>query len=327
MQMRISRKKAVQLFVLCLAVLLLFACTENEKQESTNAFSGKNVPAPSFVIALLPQRNVFLQKKHYNVLADYLSKSIDMNVKTKLFDSYNEIYEEMLEGKVDAAFLGGLSYVVINSKISLEPIARPYLKNGTSTYKGVIFTMKDRGISGEVTTWKDKRIALVNKSSNSGYIFPRWYLYHNGVKDIESYFKSIIYSGSGDSSVTTVFQGEADIGCASDRIFNEVVGKNPLMREKLIIIASSPPLPYNTFSMRKSADHTLKARLKEALLHMDKTPGGRNVLSMLNAIQFIETKGSEYRPLSGMLNDLGLKPGDFALEFIEIPHLTPEILK
>ncbi len=99
------------------------------------------------------------------------------------------------------------------------------------------------------------------------------------------------------------------------------------MREKLVIIASSPPLPYNTFSMSKNADHTLKTRLKEVFLNMDKTPDGRNALSMLEATHFIETNESEYGPLSGMLNDLGLKPVDFALEFIEIPHLNPEILK
>ncbi len=140
--MRIFRKKAILLFILCLAILLTFACTENEKQKPVNIPTGKNVQAPSFVIALLPGRNVFLQKKNYNALADYLSKSIGMNVKTKLFESYTEIYNEMLEGKVDAAFLGGLSYVVINSKIPLEPIVRPYLKDGTSTYRGVIFTMQ-----------------------------------------------------------------------------------------------------------------------------------------------------------------------------------------
>ncbi len=72
-------------------------------------------------------------------------------------------------------------------------------------------------------TWKGKRIALVNKSSNSGYIFPKWYLHQNGVKNPERYFKSIIYAGSNDSSVMTVFQNDADIGCSGDKRFNELV--------------------------------------------------------------------------------------------------------
>jgi phosphonate transport system substrate-binding protein len=169
--MMTSRNKAILLFIFIFTVLLPFACTENEKQEPDNPSTVKNIPTTSFVIALLPQRNVFLQKKRYKALADYLSKSTGMNVKTKLLDSYDAIYNEMLQGKVNAAFFGSLSYVAANSKIPLDPVARPYLKDGTSTYKGVIFTLKDKGITGDVRTWKNKRIALISKSTTAGYIF------------------------------------------------------------------------------------------------------------------------------------------------------------
>jgi phosphonate transport system substrate-binding protein len=300
----------------------------SEKKDSADIIqNNKSVTKESVVIALLAGRNVFMQKKQYNALAGYLSKSIGLDVKTKIYDGYDHIYSEMLEGKVDAVFFEGISYVVINSKIPLEPIARPYLKDGTSAYRGVIFTIKDSGIDGDVKTWKDKRIALVNKSSYSGYVYPTWYLYESGVKDLKSYFRSVIYTGSMDSSITAVSQGQADIGCASDRIFNELTEKDFLMREKLAVIASSPPLPYNTFVMKKSANHTLKEKIKAGLFNIDKTPEGRNALSMIGATSFIETKESEYSPLYGMLNTLGLKPGDFELEFIELLHLTPDVIK
>jgi phosphonate transport system substrate-binding protein len=320
-------KKAILLFILCLAMLLTFQCTENEKQESVNIPTGKNVPAPSFVIGILAEKNVFTQKKQYNALVGYLSKTIGLDVKTTIYDGYDHIYDELQEGKVDAAFLGGLSYVVINSKVPLEPIARPYLKDGTSINRGVIFTIKNRGINRDVRTWKDKRIALVNKSSYSGYVFPLWYLHESGVKDLKSYFRRVIYTGSINSSITAVFQGQADIGCASDRIYNELIEKDFLMREKLEVIASSPSLPYNTFVMKKSADHILKEKIKAGLLNMDKTPDGREALSMIGATGFIGTKESEYSPLSGMLEDLGMKPGDFALELIELLHVAPELVK
>jgi phosphonate transport system substrate-binding protein len=322
--MNIKYRTLKAAFVLSLAILLPISCTEDEKQESINIPVARTIQGSPFVIALLPGRNVFQQKEQYNALAVYLSKSTGMNIKTKLLDSYASIYSEIKEGKVNAAVLGGLSYVVINSKIPLEPIARPYLKDGTSTYNSVIFTTRNSGINEDVTTWKDKRIVLVNKSSYSGYVFPLWYLNKNGVKDLVRYFRSVNYTGSADSSITAVFQGQADIGCSSKRRFNELIEKDPQMRRKLTIIANSPSLPYNTFVMKRNENNILKVKMKAALLDMDKTPEGREALSAMKATHFIETKGSEYSLLSGMLDNLGLKTDDFNLEFIEILHLPPE---
>lgn len=318
-----TQKTIKAALILLLAVLLPFSCTEDEKQESINIPAAKTIQGPSFVIALLPGRNVFQQKEQYNALAAYLSKFTGMNITTKLFDSYASIYREMKEGRADAAVLGGLSYVVINSKIPLEPLARPYMKDGTSTYSAVIFTAKNSGINADVSTWKDKRIALVNKSSYSGYVFPLWYLNKNGVKDLLSYFRSVNYTGSADSSITAVFEGQTDIGCSSKRRFDDLIKKNPPMRRKLTVIVNSPSLPSNTFVMKRSENDALKKKIKAALLDMDKTPEGREALSALNAAHFIETKGAEYGLLSGMLNTLGLKTDDFNLEFIEILHLPP----
>lgn len=308
-------------------VLLPFACTENERQGPENPSTVKNIPTTPFVIALLPQRNVFLQKKRYKALTDYLSKSTGMNVKTKLLDSYDAIYNEMLQDKVNAAFFGSLSYVAANSRIALDPVARPYLKDGTSTYRGVIFTVKDKGITGDVKTWKNKRIALISKSTTAGYIFPKWYLYKGGVKNFESHFSSVIYTGSNDASIRAVLQNDADIGCAMDKVFNEQIAKDPLMQKSVVVIARSTPVPYNTLGIRESADAQLKEKLKEVLLNMDKTPEGREALSMVGATHYIETNESEYKPLSEMLNTLGMKPGDFALEVIGRNNLTPGLFE
>jgi phosphonate transport system substrate-binding protein len=299
---------------MCSALLLIVACSSKTTDPAKAEVS--RAPEKTFTIALLPEQNVFEQKRRYKLLAEYLSRSLGMNVKTKLLDSYDAIYNEMVNKRVDGAVFGSLSYVVMNSKIPLDPIARPLQKDGTSTYKGLIFTLRNRGITGDVRTWRGKRIALVNKFTTAGYIFPRWYLYKRGVKDFGSYFSKIVYTGSHDAAVLSVFQNEADIGCASDRIFNEVIKKNPLMHEKLIVIANSAPVPSNTFGIRESVGSGVAERLKDVFLNMDKTPGGRDALSMLGAARFIETRESEFEPISEMLNPLGLKPEDLALEFI-----------
>lgn len=309
-------RSIIILFSLSLLVMSFLPGCSEKKDSADILQNKKSETTESFVIALLPQRNVFLQKKRYKALADYLSKATGMNVKTKLLDDYNAIYNEMLRDKIDAAFFGSLSYVVTNSMIPLDPIARPYMKNGISTYRGVIFTSKNSDITSDVRTWKDKRIALVSKSTTGGYIFPRWYLEKGGVKNFEGYFGKVIYSGTHNAAITAVLENDADIGCTADIIFNEMAEKDPLIRERLAVIASSTPVPYNTLGIRESADDGLKKMLKEVLLNMHKTPEGREALSMLGATHYVDTKKSEYSPIVEMLNTLGLKPGDFALEVI-----------
>lgn len=298
-----------------LALLFFVACSEKKREEKP-AVDTNHIPTDSFVIALLPEQNVFDQKKRYKPLADYLSRSLGIPVRTKLLDSYDAIYNEMLQKKVNAAFFGSLSYVVMNSKLEIEMLARPYLTNGISTYRGVIFALRDKGITEDVESWRGKRIALVNKSTTAGYIFPKYYLLNKGVKDFEAHFKKVIYTGSHDASVLSVFTGGADIGCASDLIFNKLTGENPAMRERLIVLANSAPVPANVLGTRKDTDSALKERLKDALMNMEKTPEGRDAFSHLGAVRFIETRRSEFAPILEMFNALGLKPETFALEAI-----------
>lgn len=295
-------------------MLVLAACSE--KKEAKDLPSGGRVSTDNFVIALLPEQNVFVQKKRYKPLTDYLSKAIGMNVKTKLLDSYEAIYSEMTSNKVDAAFFGSLSYVVMKSKIDIEPIARAHRTSGISTYRGVIFALRDKGVAENVKTWSGKRIALVSKSTTAGYIFPKYYLLRKGVKNFESYFGRVIYTGSHDAAILSVFRGDADIGCASDRIFNKLVEENPLLKERLVILASSLPVPANTFGMPKGKDTVLKSRIRKALLDLDKRPEGREALDALGAVRFIETKEQEFAPIHEMLSSLGMKPGDFALDVL-----------
>jgi phosphonate transport system substrate-binding protein len=300
--------------VIFFAVLSFAACSE--KKDVEKPINANHISTDSFVIALLPAQNVFEQKKRYQPLADYLSRSLKMNVKTKLLDSYDAVYNEMLQNKVDAVFFGSLGYVVMNSKIDIEPIARPFKKDGTSTYRGLIFALKDKGVTDDVRTWKHKRIALVHKSTTAGYIFPKYYLFKKGVLRFEDYFSKVIYTGSHDASVFSVLTGDTDIGCASDQIFDRLAGANPLIKEKLIILASSAPVPANILGVAKDTEKLLKERLREALMNMEKTPEGKEVLSTLGAVSFIETKKSEFEPLFEMLNTLGLEPESFALEAI-----------
>ena len=305
---------------LVLLITLAFtACSDRQKPAEPSG----NRPAVSgtFVIALLPEENVFQQKRRYIPLVKYLSRRLGMDVRTKLLDDYDALYTEMVGHKVDAAFFGGFSYLAMDSLVRLDSIARPVQLNGVSTSKRVIFSRRNRGITGDAGTWKGKRIALVSKYSTSGYIFPEWYLLKSGIRDFEGHFRKVIYTGSHIASILAVLDNKADIGCVKASILIEFLDENPSFRDKLVVLASSDPVPENTFGMMESADRELKGRIKEALLGMERTEDGKAVLSALGARGFKETNELEFRHLLTMIKDLGLQFDQIALDALEGPQM------
>jgi phosphonate transport system substrate-binding protein len=313
-------------FLLVLLIMLLLTGCPGRKEVSGSQKAGEKVGrSHTFIIALLPRENIFYQKRRYRLLAEYLSRVLGMSVKTKLLDSYEDIYKEMSTGQVDAAFFGGLSYVVMDSRTDIDPVARPVHEDGGSTYRGVIFARRDDGINGDVSTWKGKRIALVSKSTTSGYLFPRWYLHEKGVKEFVGYFSRVSYAGSHDGTIREVIDGKADIGCSTDRILDRFLIKNPAVKKDLVILATSGPFPSGTLGIRKgSLDARHRDLIKESLLRMDDTDQGKEVLSALRASRFIETRKSDYDPIVGMMKDLGLDAEFFGLGEIG-NHVTPEV--
>jgi phosphonate transport system substrate-binding protein len=312
--MRFPFFRAVFLPAVILSLFLLTGCPGRKAVSNAPKAEAKAGPGHTFVIALLPRENIFYQKRRYDLLADYLSRALGLNVQTRLLDSYDSVYNEMFTGKVDAAFFGGLSYVVMDSKINIDPIARPVYSDGRSSYRGVIFARRDGGITGNVSTWRGKRIALASKSTTSGYLFPRWYLYNKGVKEFGGYFGRIFYVGSLDAAIHAVMDNKVDIGCSTDRLFDKYLIKNPAARSSLLILATSGPFPSGTLGVKKgSLDPHIEKLLKETLLGMDQTDEGRAVLSLMRATRFIETRKSDYDRIDNMMRELGLGPDFFEL--------------
>jgi len=278
----------------------------------SNASSGTDTVTPermrehTVTIALLPERNVFEQKKRYKPLAEYLSEKLDMNVKIKLLDSYGAIYQEIINKTIDGAFLGSFNYVLNRTRADLEPVARPVEKGGRSGYRGVIFTRKDSGLTSDVKTWRGKKIALVHRATMAGYVFPVWHLNKHGIQDLNNYFSKLVFLGSHDAAVLAVFKGQADIGAAKDLILQKMLAENAAIKDEIVILATSLSVPSNSLCLRSGLENSIKNSLKKSLLSMHEMADGKTALQALNAIRFIETGDSEFDMLRTMVDDVGL---------------------
>jgi len=257
-------KVTITCIILLLACLIVASCDNNGT--GIKKVEVKRIKEGTFTIAILPEQNVFEQKKRYRPLAEYLSDTLNVNVKIKLLDSYGSIYDEIKNRTIDAAFFGSFNYVLTRARTDIEPIARPVEIGGNSNYRGIIFTRKDSGLNSDIRTWKGKRISLVHEVTTAGYIFPRWYLKRHGIDDFEKYFRRIIFSGSHDAAILAVLKGQADIGAAKDLIFKKLLSENPAIRDEIVVLAESISVPSNSLCVMADLKNNIKSSLKKTLL-------------------------------------------------------------
>lgn len=283
---------------------MLFSCTGTVPE--TDTVRPQKIREKTITIAILPEQNVFEQKKRYKPIAEYLSNALDVNVKIKLLDSYGSIYDEIKNKTIDGAFLGSFNYVLIQARTDIEPVARPVETGENSSYRGIIFTRKDSGLTGDVRTWKGKKIALVHEVTTAGYIFPMWYLRKHGINSFEQYFGRIIFTGSHDAAILAVLKGQADIGAAKDLIFDKLLSENPAIKDEMLILAKSIAVPSNSLCVRSNLDSNIKESLKKTLLSMHNTPKGENALKAMDALRFKETTDSEFDALKKMARDIDI---------------------
>ncbi|HEY5999732.1 MAG TPA: phosphate/phosphite/phosphonate ABC transporter substrate-binding protein [bacterium] len=289
----------------CVVGALVCACGREPAPESPQPPAA--AVTGGITIALLPERNVFEQKKRYQPLQDYLSRACGCAVTFKLLDNYQLIFSEIMESRVDGAFFGSMNGAISLLRGAVEMLARPVDLKGVSTYQGVIFTRAGSDVTIDPRTWRDKRIALVNKATTAGYLYPLALLRHSGyTADPAAFFRAMSFTGSHDAAMLSVFKGEADLGACKNTVYDEQLREHPEIAETLRVLGESAAVPSNGLGVRSGLDPALKAKLREALLGMHQNEDGQRVLRQIGTQRFIATDRADYEPVFAMARDAGV---------------------
>ncbi len=289
------------------AAAALCACSREPVQQVGEQPPPAPPAGPAITFALLPERNVFEQKKRYQPLKEYLTTAVGRPVVFKLLDNYQLIFSEILERRVDGGFFGSMNGAIAQLKGGVEILARPVDLAGVSTYSGYIFTRADTRITKDPATWKGKNFALVNKATTAGYLYPLSLLRLSGYQgDPERFFARMSFTGSHDAAILAVFNGEADFGACKNTIYEEYVRLHPEIQRSVSVLSESAQVPSNGLGVRPDFDPELKRKLREALLAMHTREDGQRALRQFQAQRFIETSARDYQPVFDMARQAGL---------------------
>ena len=283
-----------------LLLLILFTAGDPSSMAAESTTGGK-----SLVIGLLPEMNVFRQKRRFDALAAYLSQRMGIEVRLTILSIYGNIIDRIKHEAVDGAFLGSFTGALAISQLDVLPLVRPINMDGTSTYYGLIFVRRDSNIR-TAADMKGKTLALVEKATTAGYVFPLAWFKQQGIDNFSTYFSEYFFTGSHDGAIDAVLNKTADVGAAKNTVYELIEKTNPRIAEELMVLANSPRVPSNALCVRKGLDQKYVKQLKDLLLNLHLDPGGLEVLRQLGAKRFVETGSEDYLPVFELANEAGI---------------------
>lgn len=300
-----SSYKVLGLFLFLAFSLFAGGCDEPVLEEEV-----QEEPATrSVIMGLIPEYDLFAQKKRYESLADYISRKAGVTVELRILSRYGNIIENFIENDLDCAFFGSFTGAMAIQKLGIHPIVRPEWKDGRSTYYGKIFVRKDSGITSPVDM-KNKRFAFVDKATTAGWLLPLYYFKSNGI-DFSTHLAEIYFTGTHEDAIKDVLEGNADIGAAKNTVFEFLAKEDERIITELDVLFESPPVPANGLGFRRDFDKSVIEKIKFALLEMSEDPEGREVLENFGARQFIATTERDYDPVFSYAKLVGIDLAEY----------------
>lgn len=286
-----------------LGLVLLVGCDSKEPVPEPKV--NNNKVFQTYRIGLLPEHNIFTQKKRYEPLLNYLSERLNVNVESVILPRYGNIIENFNKLQLDGAFFGSFTGAMAIKTLGVVPLARPQYNNGSSSYYGMVFVRKGSGIR-TAEDMRNKRMAFVDRATTAGYLLPLAYFKSLGIDDYASWFREYYFTGTHEDAILDVLNGQADIGAAKDTVFYRMAEADPRVVEDLEILKTSPKVPANGLALLKDIPDDIKQGFLEKLLTMHLNSEGQKVLDGLEVERFIRTSKEDYQPVVEYAERIGL---------------------
>lgn len=256
-------------------------------------------PDPDLLkIALLPDENASELIKRNQPLKDYLESTLEKDVELIVTTDYSSMIEAMRFGRIDLAYFGPLSYVMAKSKSEIEPFAA-MIVDGKPTYRSIIIANADSGVESYADI-EGKKMAYGDRASTSSHLIPKTVLLEEAGleagRDYEAHFV-----GTHDAVAVNVANGNAEAGGLSEVIFEHVIDRGLIERDKVRVLGHSGEFPQYPWAMRSNLNPELKQKIQNAFIAID----DEEILDNLKAEGFAAIEDSDYdviRVMGRLLN-------------------------
>lgn len=304
---------------MALTLLVLAGCggtkTTDTKTTDTKAAAPK---VEKLTIGFVPSQDAAGISDKVKPMSDFLTKELGIPTTTFVGTNFVAVIEGMGSKQVDIGFLNPLSYVLAHNDYGVQVILKS-VRKGSTTYRAqltarkadnipVCDAAKDKTCKATFDALKGKKLAFVDPASTSGYLFPASFMKGRGI-DVEKgkFFSDVIFAGGHDTAVKNVYNKVVDAAWSFEDARDNLVKDMPDVKEKLVQVAFTDPIPNDTVSIRKDLPEDLKVKIKDALLKYAQTDDGKKVLKDLYTIDgWADGSDKDYQVVLDVANNLGI---------------------
>jgi len=271
-------KKMKLILAAIFIIVLLAGCTQKEEEVIRMGF--------------VPMRDGDKLIESVQPLAEMLTKELGVKVEAFTATNYVGVVEAMGSGEVDFGIIPPFAYVLANKESEAQVVLTAINKHGGSSYKSQFLVSTD----SEIATFEDirgKKLAFVDPSSSSGYLFPGAHLKGEGI-DLENELE-YIYAGGHDKALQLLLNGDVDVATTFVDAREKYLKDFPNAIEATSVLGYTRDIPNISVTVRGDMDEALRVQIKEALMTVSETEEGSTLFrELFNMYGFVEATDADY---------------------------------
>lgn len=212
------------------------------------------------------------QKPIWEPFAAAMSQEIGIPIKPFYVTQYAAVIEAMRFGKVQAAWLGGKSYIEAAKVANAEAFAQVVSSDGSRGYYSHLIAHKDNPITAQAKAMGGDKYVIQNASnltfafnepnSTSGFLVPSYFIFTKNNIDPKKAFKRLIFAGNHEACAQAVANKQVDVATVSNEALKRLGRTNPTARQKIEIIWQSLLIPSDPIVYRQDLPEDIKKKLQ-----------------------------------------------------------------
>lgn len=237
----------------------------------------------------------------------YLEQRTGREVQFVRRNSYGEVVELALRGRIDFAWLCGYPYVQHDARLDLLAVPR---FNGAPLYQAYLIVPVDDQETESIKDLGQRVFAYSDPNSNSGWLYGQQLLDQAGVADPERFFLRTFFTFSHRKVVEAVAERVAHGGLVDGYVWETLALSRPDLTDRTRVVHRSEPFGFPPLVASPGAVEEERRTLRNALFGMDEDRRGRELLERLNLERFEAADESLYDGIRELkrLVDVGRLP-------------------